>query len=489
VRAVGGYLKRLVTSGAAYQAAGLLASLLALVTLPLYTRSLSTADYGYAETLLTFVILGSIVLRAGVGEALVRFWFDDEDHERRIALARATTGFVALGSTLALAAGLLLSGPLSELLLGTRDRPLMAAGLLGLWAFTNLELAYALLRVEERRRQYLTASLTNVLLTVALTVTLVVGLDEGAVGYVLGNYAASTAVLLGVWWTLRDRVSLLLTGARARLAAPLAFGLPTVPAEATVFLLNVIDRAYLLRVESPAAAGVYAVAVKLATAVIVAVRAFQAAWPPLAYSVTDPQEARRLYAFVTTMYVLVTGATVVALSLLSRQVVELLAGPDFTEAHEALPWLALGWALYGLNLVFVTIAGRAKVTTRNFPAALAGVAVNVVTMVLLVPPLGVAGAGIALCVAYLVMLVVIHLLTRRLFVVPFERARLALAVGILGAVAVSGELLLPESGPEGWLARTAWLAWIPVLLVVTRFVTPAERARLRAVATRRPARG
>ncbi len=31
-----------------------------------------------------------------------------------------------------------------------------------------------------------------------------------------------------------------------------------------MFALNVVDRAYLLRVESPAAAGVYAVAVKLA---------------------------------------------------------------------------------------------------------------------------------------------------------------------------------------------------------------------------------
>ncbi len=485
MRAVGGYLKRLVTSGAAYQAAGLLASLLALITLPLYTRSLSTEDYGYAETLLTFVILGSILLRAGVGEALVRFWFDDEDEQRRLELARATTGFVAVGSTAALVAGLLLSGPLSELLLGTRDRALMAAGLLGLWAFTNLEVAYALLRVEERRRQYLLASLSNVVLTVGLTVTLVVGLDEGAVGYVLGNYAASTVVLLGLWWTLRDRVSLIPSQARARLAAPLAFGLPTVPAEATVFLLNVVDRAYLLRVESPAAAGVYAVSVKLATAVIVAVRAFQAAWPPLAYSVSDPDEARRLYAFVTTMYVLVTGATVVALSLLSRQVVDLLAGPDFASAHEALPWLALGWALYGLNLVFVTIAGRAKVTTRNFPAAVAGVVVNVVTMVLLVPPLGVAGAGIALCAAYLVMLVVIHLLTRKLFVVPFEGARLALAVAILAGVAVSGELVLPEQGPEGWLSRTAWLAWIPVLLAVTRFLTPAERARVRGLVTRR----
>ncbi len=39
------------------------------------------------------------------------------------------------------------------------------------------------------------------------------------------------------------------------------------------------------------------------------------------------------------------------------------------------------------------IAGRAKVTTRNFPAALAGLAVNVILIVVLVPPLGIAGRG------------------------------------------------------------------------------------------------
>lgn len=484
MRAVGGYLKRLVTSGAAYQAAGLLASLLALFTLPLYTHALTTADYGYAETLLTFVILGSIVVRAGAGEGLVRFWFEDDDVDRRLELARATTAFVAFGTTAVLAIGLALSGPLSELLLGVRDRELMGAGLLGLWAFTNLEVAYALLRVEERRRDYLAASLTNVVLTVGLTVTLVVGLDGGATAYVLGNYLASTVVLLGVWWLLRDRVRFLPTGIAERLRVPLAFGLPTVPAEATVFLLNVVDRAYLLRVESPAAAGVYAVAVKLATAVIVAVRGFQAAWPPLAYSIADPQEARRLYAFVTTMYVAVTGTAVVALTLLSRQVVDLLAADAFAEAHEALPWLALGWALYGLNLVFITIAGRAKVTTRNFPAALAGVVVNVVTLVLLVPPLGVAGAGIALCVAYVVMVATIHLLTRRLFVVPFEWRRLALLVTVLTGVAVGGELVLPTDGVEAWVTRTAAIGLVPVLLVLTRFLTPEERERLRGLRRR-----
>ena len=474
-----GYLKRLATSGAAYQASSLVAGFLALFTLPLYTRHLTRAELGYAETLLTAIILVSILLRFGIGEAFVRYWFDDDDAHRRERLARTTTAFVVVTTTAAGLVAVALAGPLSRLLLGTRDATLMDFGVLGLWAFTNLEIAYALLRVEERRRTYLVASVSNVLLTVALTVTLVVGFDTGARGYVLGNYAASTIVLLGLWaFALRGRVALAPRRRGARTLRPLlAFGSPTVPADAAVFALNVIDRAYILRADSPAAAGLYAVAVKLATAVIVAVRGFQLAWPPLAYSLTDETEAGRVYALVTTAYVLVTGLVVAGFVLLGRWVVRLLAAPSFFAAHEALPWLALGWALYGLFLVFVTIAGRAKVTTRTFPAAAAGLAVNVAGLVILVGPLGIAGAGIALCAAYLVMLAVVHVLTRRLFAVPFERARLGKIVAIVAGVSVAGELLLPTAGPAGFAARAAFLAAIPMLLVFARVVTRAQLAR------------
>src|SRR5437763_2932080 len=103
--------------------------------------------------------------------------------------------------------------------------------------------------------------------------------------------------------------------------------------------------------------------------------------------------------------------------------VRLLAASQFFGAYRALPWLALGWALYGLFLVLVAVAGRARVTTRNLPAAAAGLAVNISLLVLLVPRgganLGVAGAGIALCGAYVAMLAVMYLLTRRLFEVGF----------------------------------------------------------------------
>ncbi|WP_205696130.1 lipopolysaccharide biosynthesis protein [Conexibacter sp. SYSU D00693] len=481
---MGDQLRRLLAGSAAYQASSLLASALAVVTLPLYTAALSEAEYGYAETLLTAIILLSILLRLGLGEALVRFWFDTEEGPARVALARAATGWTFAATTAAAAVLLVFAGPLSEALLTVRDAGLLACGVLGLWAFTNLEVAYALLRVEERRGVYLAASCANVVLTVALTVVLVVVLDEGATGYVLGNYAASTVVLLGLWWRERRRIAFV--PPRWQTLAPLTrYGGPTVPADAAVFALNVVDRAYLVRSQGAAAAGVYAVAVKLATVVIVAVRGFQAAWPPLAYSVTDAAEAGRLYARVTTAYVVVTGAVVCGVTLLGRWVVDLLADDRFGAAFEALPWVALGWALYGLYLVFVTIAGRAKATGRNLPAAAAGLVVNVVVLVLLVEPLGIAGAGIALCASYVVMLAVLHRLTRTLFEVPFERARLAGAVLVYAGVAVAGELLLPTDGLDGLALRVVALGVAAPLLVAARVVSLAELRQLSgAVQTR-----
>lgn len=482
MRAVYGYLKRLIATGAAYQASSLLSPALAVVTLPLYTRHLTEADYGYAETLLTTIILASIVLRLGLGDALVRFWFVDHDPAQRVRVTRSATGTVFAISTAAALIGLLFAGDLSQALLRHRDATLMAYGLLGLWAFTNLEMAYAILRAEERRRPYVVASVSNVLLTVALTVVLVVIRDDGARGYVLGNWGASALVLLALWWRLRRQLGL---PTWRQLEPMLRYGLPTVPADASVFALNVIDRAYLLRARDAAATGLYALSVKLATAVIVAVRGFQAAWPPLAYSIKDDDEARRFYAFVTTAYVLVTGLVVAGATLEGRWIVRVFAAPKFYGAHAALPWVALGWALYGLVLVLTVIAGRARVTTRNFPAAIAGLAANVLLLVALVGPLGIAGAGIALAGAYLVTLAVLYWLTRKLFVVPFEWRRLALLVGVMGGISVGGELLLPTSGLAGFLSRAVAFCAIPLVLVALRFFRPEELARLRAL---RPAR-
>jgi O-antigen/teichoic acid export membrane protein len=478
-----GYLKRLVATGAAYQFGDIVAKGIALVTIPLYTRHVSPAGYGAANSLLTAVILASILLRVGVGEAFIRFYFDDEDQLRRDRIARTATATVAWTTTVAALLVVVFAGPLSRLILGYHDPLLIDCADVGLWAFTNLEMAYAQLRVDERARAYVFASGANVALTVVFTVSLVVIAGEGARGLLLGNFGASALVVLGLWWLLRRRFSL-----RVRwddLRAMLRFGLPTVPADASVYALQVADRFYLYRGYSHAAAGNYSVALQFATVVFVMVRGFQYAWPPLAYSISSDAEAARLYSLVTTYFVLATGAIVAAVALLGRWIVRLLAAPEYFGAHAALPWLALAWTLYGLYQVMIVITGRARATSRNLPAAAAGLLVNVGLLIALVPSgglgLGIAGAGIALCGAYVAMLIVMHLLTRRLFAVAFQWARLARLVAIFAGVAVSGELLLPTHGFDGIALRLLWLALIPALLLLSGFFGPGERARARAL--------
>jgi O-antigen/teichoic acid export membrane protein len=476
-----GYLKRLLSTGAAYQFGDIVAKGFALITLPLYTHHLPTKAYGAAESLLTAVILASIVLRAGFGEAFIRFYFDDSDGERRDRIARTATATVAWTTTLASGLAVLFAGRLSRLLLGFHDPLLIDCAIVGLWAFTNLEMVYAQLRVDERARAYVIASGANVAMTVAFTVTLVVVLHQGSRGLLLGNFGASAVVVVALWWVLRRRFSLRVHVSDLR--AMLSFGLPTVPADASVYALQVADRFYLFRVYAEGAAGLYAVAIKLATVVFVAVRGFQYAWPPLAYSIESDEEAARLYSLVTTYYSLATGIVVCAVALLGRWMVRLLAAPQYFGAYRALPWLALGWALYGLYLVFIVIAGRARVTSRNFPAAAAGLAVNVGLLIVLVPGggagLGIEGAGLALCGAYAAMLIVIYLLTRSLFRVGFQWARLAHLAAVFAAVAVSGNLLLPTHGFAGLALRALWLLLAPALLLVSRFFSPGERRQAR----------
>ena len=227
---------------------------------------------------------------------------------------------------------------------------------------------------------YLIASLTNVLLTVALTFTLVVVLDSGARGYVAGNYVASTVVLFGLWW-LRARPlrASSVRGLRRRCCASARRrSRPTWRSSRSTS--STAPTCCSRRAQ--AAAGVYAVSVKLATAVIVAVRGFQLAWPPLAYSIADDDEARRFYA---------RGHDVVRRRHRARRRRHDAARPLARAAARRAGVLrgARGAAVGRARLGAVTacsscsssIAGRAKVTIHQLPAALAGLAVNVVLLV------------------------------------------------------------------------------------------------------------
>ena len=75
-------------------------------------------------------------------------------------------------------------------------------------------------------------------------------------------------------------------------------------------------------------------------------------------------------------------------------------------------------------MVLVVILGRTGRTEFNFPATIAALVANVALNLLLVPSLGIVGAGLALVASYLVVLALMYVFTQRLFPVPYEWGRL-----------------------------------------------------------------
>jgi O-antigen/teichoic acid export membrane protein len=482
---VSGYLRRLATTGAAYTAASIISKVIAVALLPLYTRYLTPADYGAAEVMFAAIVSASIVVRFGLIEAVLRFYYkDDEDPDRVVASSFAALfWFATVGALLALP----FATPIAEALLDPKTAAevgqmaeLARISIGGLWVLTMFEFMLTLFRLEERARAFFVTTIVNVLVTIGLTVVLVVGAGEGARGLLVGSYATGAAFVVGLIFLQRHRLSLVFD--RQLLRRLLRFGLPTMPAEASLYLLNFVDRIIIVRTLGLTEAGLYSLAVKFAQGVNVLVRGFQLAWPPLAYSIRDDGEARRAYATVVTLFVAGCAFVVTGMWLFSRWIVRALAAPKFFDSYEAVGLISTAVTLYAVYMVLVVILGRTGRTEFNLPATLAALAANVVLNLLLVPPLGIVGAGLALVASYVVVLALMYVFTQRLFPVPYQWGRLARVVLTAAVLVGAGELLMPTAGAAGLLGRVALFAAYPLALFASGFFTPGERlwlARLR----------
>ena len=472
-----GYLRRLATTGAAYTAASILSKVIAVALLPLYTRYLTTEDYGAAEILFAAVVTASIIVRLGLIEAILRFYYlPDEDPKRVVSSTFAGLFWL---STLGALVALPFAAPLSELLLPNPEKlggsatELVRIAIGGLWVLTMWEFMLTLFRLEERARAFFVTTLLSVVTAIALTVVLVVGRDEGARGLLLGSYASGAAfviVLIALQWR---RLSLRFDPALLRRL--FRFGLPTMPAEVSLYALNFVDRLIIVRSLGLAEAGLYSLGVKFAQAVNVLVRGFQLAWPPLAYSIRDDDEARHTYATVVTLFVAGCAFVVAGMWLFSRWIVRALAAPKFFDSYEVIGLIAAAVTLYALYLVLVVILGRTGRTEFNLPAAIAALVVNVALNLLLVPQLEIVGAALALVASYLVVLALMYVFTQRLFPVPYEWGRLLRVVLSVAAIVGVAELLIPTSGAGGLMLRAALLAAYPLALWATGFFSEEER--------------
>jgi O-antigen/teichoic acid export membrane protein/glycosyltransferase involved in cell wall biosynthesis len=473
-------LRRLGRHSAIYGIGGLVSRVIAVILLPLYTRYLTPSDYGKIETLLALTTVMGLVLRAGITSAFFRFYFDVEDDAGRLRVLRTSFWFTMGGGTLGLVLLLIFASPVSSLLFGTTSAAnLVRAAAVALWATVNYEQMTSLFRVEERSMAFVCASLANVFITIGLTLLLVVGMEEGALGVIVGNFSGTLIVYLALLGYRREQLGLQFD--RGLLREMNHFGLPLVPTALFLWITNFSDRFFLVKLASVSEAGLYSVGVRVASAMVLLLTAFRMAWPAFAYSISDEGEARRTYAYVLTYLTVVTAWMALALTLLSPWLVDLLAAPRFAASEEVVGPLAFATVSYGAYIVIAIGVGRARRTQFNWVVTGAAAVVNIALNFALIPAYGMIGAAIATVAAYTTMAVGMAWWSQKIYPVPYQWRRVATAALAAVAIASIGKGLDVGLGPAIALAFA-----YPFVLAAVGFTSPEERRRLgRLVARRR----
>ena len=468
-----GQITRLAKHSAIYGLGGIVSRVLALFLLPLYTRYLTPADYGAIETLLALSAVLVTILRLGISSAFFRFYFDAPDDAGRTLVLRTSFWFTMVSATAGLAAGLALAEPISEALFGTADRTgLVRAAFVGLWAQMNYEQLTSLFRVEERSVSFVFATLANLLVTVGATVVLVVGFDQGALGVVVGNFTGTLTVYAFLLAHRRDQLGLQFS--RPLLRQMNSFGLPLVPSALALWATNFSDRFFLVKLADVGEVGLYSIGARIASALVLLLTAFRAAWPAFAYSIEDDDEARRTYGFVLTYLVFVASWLALALGLLSPWLVHLLTTPEYYSASRVVAPLAFAAVAFAGYIVMAIGVGRARRTQFNWVVTGIAAVTNVVLNLILIPPYGMMGAAAATAAAYTVMFLGMVVNAQAVYRVPYQWRRVATAAAAAVALTVLGKLV------DAPLPVAIALAVIyPLALLPLGFYLPAERRRLR----------
>ena len=472
-------LGRLARHSAIYGLGAVVARLIGVFLLPIVTRYLPhpRRDLGAIETLLALAIVLVTVLRAGISMAFFRFYFDADDERGRVTVVRTCFWYTMAAATAGLVAGVALAGPISQVLFSTGDRAgLVRAAFVFLWAQMNYEQLTSLFRVEERSYSYVAATLANVIITVGATILLVAVWDKGATGVVVGNFTGTLAVYFVLLAYRRYQLGLEFD--RPLFRQMQRFGLPLVPSGLALWVIDLSDRFFLVRMKGLGETGLYSVGVRVSTAILLLLIAVRTAWPGFAYSIRDDEEAKRTYGFVLTYVLYLACWMSLALSLLAPWIVRLLTVPALYAGSRVVPLLVFGGtAFIAFNLMSIGI-GRAKRTQFNWVVTGAAALVNVGLNFALIPPFGMMGAAVSTLVAYVVMFAGMTFRAQRVFAVPYQWRRIAIVVGAAVALTVLGKALrVPLAG------ALALSAVYPLILLPLGFYLPVELRRLRALVT------
>jgi O-antigen/teichoic acid export membrane protein len=399
-----------------YVAAMVLQRGAAFLLLPLYTQFLTPTDYGILAVVTAIngflVTLFSLSLHG----AITRFYFEYRESPQQLREFWGTLlTFVALSTT----AGCVLLLTCGEFILSAvigsvRFWPYVALGV-GAVAFQLFVTMFmTILQARGEAGKYALYSLATFVGTAVLTVVLTAVMEWGATGALTATLVvAAVSAIIGAI-ALRAHYTLGLR--RDYLRQALAYCAPQIPHSLNSQVAAATDRMLLNHFMGRSTTGIYNVGAMFGMVVDVLGQGINRAYVPLSMDIMKRNDAQELQRLRDIGLTFIAGLTLIAatMTIFASEAVALLTAPGFQEAQSVVPFIAFAGAVAGAYYVLISPLFFDVRAIRYLPLATLGSAVlSVVLNVVLIPRLGIVGAGVAALCTQTLTAVLVAAIARR----------------------------------------------------------------------------
>ena len=428
-----------------YAAGNALNWLGAFLLLPLYTRLLSTAQYGTLEAFSAISAVVSGILSVGIAHATLRFYFEYKDQADRDALV-STNFFAAIAISLP---GALLVGafgdPAVQWMLGGVAPPLALPIILATLVLElSSQVCLAYLRAREMSIFFICVSFAKLVLQCVANTVLLWKFDAGVEGVLAGNFLA---VALG--WLLLSGYTLRHCGLHFqpdKLWHVLRYSLPFLYVTIVAVLASNVDRFIINKLLSLEALGVFALALKFSKLISGLIgEPFNRAYGAFRFTMMGRPDAAAVQARIVRCVTALLCFVGLGLVYFTGDVLHLMSNPQYWPAADLMPLLVLAAIVQLLNYPAQTGILYNKSTGELFNISVVQALVAVAAGFPLMWKFGLQGACLAALLSAVIGVVLTHRISQRYFAVAYEYRRF----GVMGAVTL------------GFYAASLPMAWVP----------------------------
>lgn len=416
--------QKLLKDSMIYGLGSLVSKSISFLVLPIYTRLLLPAEYGYLESLLILGNLLAAFIIMGMDSALTTFYYKHkmDGASTQSEIISAVLQWRILSGLLLLLIVILSSTVINEKVFSTGLTPItISIAFIGTFFTQILSQCAEVMRLMFRPFKYLSIMLGQSIGAALFSILFIYKFEMGLQGYFMGVLLAGIIISLFGLYTLKTflNFSRLYFNWWLKL---LKFGLPLLPAGLSVYIMSTADRWFILHFHGPEILGYFAVAAKFSMIITLIVEAFRTAWWPHAMDCLYDKNLHGVFDRVSRVYLTVGVLLILFLSFISSSLISLVAGQKYIISSGVVGILAWQPLFYGYYLICSVGIWKSEKTYYSLIIATLAAVLGIFLNYILVPKYSLNGAAIATAITYFLWIVVTFKVSDKLLDLNIDKA-------------------------------------------------------------------